>query len=248
MYKLESNIKKFNLFDDNTINEFAKIYYNKRTPQEKLQGVLDIVADQFDQLQTKDKKEFRQNIILFIRTYGFLTQIITFEDVNLEKLFIFLINLNKKLPYINTEKIDMESYVDLEFFKIQKEFEGSLSLDDKDEIVNPINITDTNIVEEDHDKISKIIKEVNDRFGTDFNEDDRNNFEKMKKKIWNDKEWNDIKLSTATETNRRLVFKKVFENALLSLVDDNLSFYEKLSKDDRKQHIQDHFYKEFNKT
>ena len=248
LYKLESNIKKFNLFDDNTINEFAKIYYNKRTPQEKLQGVLDIVADQFDQLQTKDKKEFRQNIILFIRTYGFLTQIITFEDVNLEKLFIFLINLNKKLPYINAEKIDMESYVDLEFFKIQKEFEGSLSLDDKDEIVNPINITDTNIVEEDHDKISKIIKEVNDRFGTDFNEDDRNNFEKMKKKIWNDKEWNDIKLSTATETNRRLVFKKVFENALLSLVDDNLSFYEKLSKDDRKQHIQDHFYKEFNKT
>ena len=52
----------------------------------------------------------------------------------------------------------MESYVDLEFFKIQKEFEGSLSLDDKDEIVNPI-ITDTNIVEEDHDKIQKIIKD-----------------------------------------------------------------------------------------
>ena len=70
---------------------------------------------------------------------------------------------------------------------------------------------------------------------------------KKKKKIGTIKN-NDIKLSTATETNRRLVFKKVFENALLSLVDDNLSFYEKLSKDDRKQHIQDHFYKEFNKT
>lgn len=247
LYKIETNIKKFNLFDDNTVNEFAKIYYNKQIAQEKLQGVLDTVADRFGSLQIKEKKEFRSNILLFIRTYGFLCQIITFEDVNLEKLFIFLMNLNKKLPYIDTEQVDISTYVDLEFFKIQKEFEGSLSLEDKDEVVDPITTTDSNVVEEEHDTISNIIKEVNERFGADFSEEDRNNFEKMKQKIWEDEEWNDVKSSEATETNKRLIFKKVFEKALLGLVDDNLSFYEKLSKDDRKKYIQDHLYRELNR-
>ena len=69
----------------------------------------------------------------------------------------------------------------------------------------------------------------------------------MKQKIWEDEEWNDVKSSEATETNKRLIFKRVFEKALLDLVDNNLSFYEKLSKDDLKKNIQDHLYRELNK-
>ena len=122
-----------------------------------------------------------------------------------------------------------------------------MSLEDKDEVVDPIKTTDSNVVEEEHDSISNIIKEVNERFGADFSEEDRNNFEKMKQKIWEDEEWNDVKSSEATETNKRLIFKRVFEKALLDLVDNNLSFYEKLSKDDLKKNIQDHLYRELNK-
>ena len=101
-----------------------------------------------------------------------------------------------------------------------------MSLEDKDEVVGPITTTDSNVIEEEHDTISNIIKEVNDRFGSDFSEEDKNNFEKMKQKIWEDEEWNDVKSSEATETNKRLIFNKVYEKALLGLVDDNLSFYE----------------------
>jgi len=164
----------------------------------------------------------------------------------LEKLFVFLMNLNKKLPYIETETIDIESYVDLDFFKIQKEFEGSLSLEDRDEVIDPIGPSETHVIEDEYDTLLNIIKEVNDRFGADFSEEDRNNFEKMKSKIWENEEWNNVRSSEATETNKRLIFKKVFNEALLSLVDDNLSFYEKVSEDNRKKYIQDQLYKEAN--
>ena len=164
----------------------------------------------------------------------------------MEKLFVFLMNLNKKLPYIETETIDIESYVDLDFFKIQKEFEDSLSLEDKDEVIDPIGPSETHVVEDEYDTLLNIIKEVNDRFGADFSEEDRNNFEKMKSKIWENEEWNNVRSSEATETNKRLIFKKVFNEALLSLVDDNLSFYEKVSEDNRKKYIQDQLYKEAN--
>ena len=122
-----------------------------------------------------------------------------------------------------------------------------MSLEDTDEIIDPIKSVDTNVVEEQYETISNIIKEVNERFGSDFTEEDKSNFEKMKKKIWEDDEWNNVKSSEATEVNKRLIFKKVFEKALLGLVDDNLSFYEKLSKDDRKKYIQDQLYRELNR-
>jgi len=247
LYKIENNIKKINLFTATDVNEFAKIYYNKNEIQEKLQPVLDTISDKFRSLSDKEQKEFRSNILLFIRTYGFLCQIITFKDVNLEKFFIFLINLNKKLPYVNSEKIELETYVDLEFFKIQKEFEGSLSLEDRDETIDPIKNLETHIIEEEYETISNIIKDINQRFGTDFTDEDKSNFEKIKKKIYDDKEWNNVKSSEATEVNKRLIFKKVFEKALLGLVDDNLSFYEKMSKDDRKRYIQEQLYNEFNR-
>ena len=121
-----------------------------------------------------------------------------------------------------------------------------MSLEDRDEVIDPIGPSETHVIEDEYDTLLNIIKEVNDRFGADFSEEDRNNFEKMKSKIWENEEWNNVRSSEATETNKRLIFKKVFNEALLSLVDDNLSFYEKVSEDNRKKYIQDQLYKEAN--
>ena len=121
-----------------------------------------------------------------------------------------------------------------------------MSLEDKDEVIDPIGPSEPHIAEDEYDTLLNIIREVNDRFGADFSEEDRNNFEKMKSKIWENEEWTNVRSSEATETNKRLIFKKVFNEALLSLVDDNLSFYEKVSEDNRKKYIQDQMYKEAN--
>ena len=185
---------------------------------------------------------------MFVRIYGFLSQIITFKDIELEKLYIFLTYLIKKLPYTESEKININSYVDLEFFKIQKKFEGNLTLDKSNTTIDPMKAGKIQVTEEEHDTIENIIKEINERFASDFTDDDKNNFEKMKNKIWNNKEWNEVKKSEATETNKRLIFKKIFEEALLSIVDENLSFYEKISSDNRKNFIQDKLYKEANNS
>tara|TARA_B100000963_G_scaffold358607_1_gene383661 strand:+ start:739 stop:3654 length:2916 start_codon:yes stop_codon:yes gene_type:complete len=248
LYKIEEEIKNFDLFSIENINDFLKIFYNEHEKQEKLQGILDTVSDKFRNLENSKQKEFRGYIILFVRIYGFLSQIITFKDIELEKLYIFLTYLIKKLPYTESEKININSYVDLEFFKIQKKFEGNLTLDKSNTTIDPMKAGKIQVTEEEHDTIENIIKEINERFASDFTDDDKNNFEKMKNKIWNNKEWNEVKKSEATETNKRLIFKKIFEEALLSIVDENLSFYEKISSDNRKNFIQDKLYKEANNS
>ena len=244
LYKIETKLLEFNLFDVESINAFAKIFYNPNEAKEKLQGVLDVVADKFREIDKEKKKEFRLNIISFIRTYGFLSQIISFQDINLEKLYIFLINLNKKLPYIETEKINIESYIDIEFFKIQKKFEGKIELDDKNEIVDPIENVGVSSPDDTQDSLLNIIKEINDRFHSDFSSEDKINFEIIRNKIWKNSEWLNVKTSDATETNKRLIFRKIFEKALIDTADENLPFYEKFSTDDKKRFFQDKLYNE----
>ena len=101
--------------------------------------------------------------------------------------------------------------------------------------------------EDTQDFLSNVIKEINDRFTSDFNDDDKIHLEKIKDKIWKDLEWTSIRQSDATETNKRLVFKKIFERTLIDLVDDNLGIYEKFSSDDKKNFIQEKLFNQLNK-
>ena len=55
--------------------------------------------------------------------YGYMSQIITFTDIELEKAFIFLKYLDQKLPKRDSDKFDLSNYVDLDSLRIQKSHE-----------------------------------------------------------------------------------------------------------------------------
>ena len=55
-----------------------------------LHPVLDRVVDQFKKIEDRELREdFRSKIQSFIRMYGYLSQIINFSDIELEKSFVF---------------------------------------------------------------------------------------------------------------------------------------------------------------
>lgn len=96
-----------------------------------------------------------------------------FSDVKLEKLFIFNKFLNKKLPTINDplpfnirEDVDMDSYKIVDGGQQQFDLVG-------DEGLKPASNGNTGYQEEVKAKLSQIIIELNEAFGTDFTEDDK---------------------------------------------------------------------------
>ena len=96
-------------------------------PLEELQGILDSVVIEWKTLEEEEQELFRAHIYSFIRLYGYISQIISFRDIELNKLHIFLIGLSKKLPRrIKEELSDIVSSIDLEYLKIEKKFTGML--------------------------------------------------------------------------------------------------------------------------
>jgi type I restriction enzyme R subunit len=117
-----------------------------RARDELLQPILDKAEHRFKDMRDEQgrvdidrQEDFRSMLQGFVRLYGFLSQLMTFQDRGLEKLYAFARNLNKKirqepgkLPY------DVLDAVDLDSFKIKETFRGSISLNQTDSAVKPM--------------------------------------------------------------------------------------------------------------
>ncbi len=227
-----------------------EVFYDERIPQEELQGMLDSVVEEWKKLKEEEREDFRHQIQSFIRLYGYISQIISFKDINLEKLYIFVRFLNKKLPKRLKERLtDILSAVDLEYFRIEKKHITSIPLMDEEGELQPIS-TDVGgtISDEPKDLLSHIIQVLNDNFGSDLNDDDKLNFEKIQKRLVEDEELRKVHLGDNTESNRRHVFNKIFDKILLGLVDDNLKFYKKVSEPKRNLYVKEKFYENYSKS
>jgi type I restriction enzyme R subunit len=246
LYSIEQEINKYGLFRDETVNELVERFYDDRVPNEELQPILDYVVEDWQKLDEDEREEFRHKIQSFIRLYGYISQIITFKDIKLEKLYIFLRFLNRKLPKRPKDKLtDVFSYVDLEYFRIEKKFTESISLEDKEGELQPISTDVGGTADEPTDLLSHIIQVLNDNFGSDLTDDDKVNLRKIKTKLAEDEELRKVHLGDNTESNKRFVFNQKFDKLLQGLVDDRLDFYKKLTEPKRNEYVKGKLFENY---
>ena len=248
LYSIEQEIRKYNLITVEIVNHFTKVFYDECIPQERLQGILDSVVQEWRSLTKEEREDFRHQIQSFIRLYGYISQIISFKDINLEKLYIFLRYLNRKLPKRDVDPIltDVFASVDLEYFRIEKKGESQIKLDQTDgELPSISEVTGGGIEDEPKDWLSHIIKNLNDSFGSDLTEDDRVNLEKIEKRLQVNEELKKVHLGDNTESNRKYVFKKVFDEVVLSLLEDNIDFYKTVTEKNRNEYLIDVMYQNY---
>ena len=63
-----------------------------------MNAVLDAVVERFENADEAEQEEFRGQLTAFRNLYAFLSQIIPYQDSELEKLYTFVRNLIAKLP------------------------------------------------------------------------------------------------------------------------------------------------------
>ena len=106
--------------------------------------------------------------------------------------------------------------------------------------------TETTIKEGEFSTLDKIVDEINERFNTDFSDEDKSNLNDMQSDIKNDLDWLNIENDQTTETNKRLIFKKIFKEKITELASKNFSLYNKLQNEETKQIIKNKIYSEIN--
>ena len=230
LYDLQYQLKKHEVFSDDDIDEFSRIFFNPNEELEKLQPILDKAVERWRFKHEDEQEDFRSVLQKYVRLYGFISQIATFKDIDLEKLYNFAKNLINKLP--KTKKklpYEIKEAVDLESFRIQQTFKGKIKLESEDGEAKGV-ITETIPQPPDEEEfLTKIIEALNETYGANLTEEDRLDIEFIKNKLEENEELKAVMNPRNTKENIRGKFEKIFDKLLLDFVNNKFELYKKLS-------------------
>ena len=123
--------------------------------------------------------------------------------------------------------VEIAENVNMDTYRIQQISSGSIELEKKTGELKPIGDIGTGVAGDEQEFLSKIISEVNERFGTDFTSGDKVFFAELETRLAGNET-----LSQSAKTNSKealkLVFSHIFEDQLHTMVESNFDIYKKI--------------------
>ncbi len=199
---------------------------------------LDLAVDRFSTLIEEDRFEFKDALDKFVRTYSFLSQVVSFVDPKLERDYIYCRALASRVRDASrVERLDLGEQVELSHLRTEMTFEGSLALEhDVGEVQTIFGEGMGRKTDPDLEPLSKIIDELNDRFGYDLNDRDQMLFDQIETTWLADREVVDQARSNTLE-NFRLVFDRRFLSTVVGRMDDNDAIFKKILDNDELRQV-----------
>ena len=176
--------------------------------------------------------EFRSLLTKFMNLYNLIIQVAPFIDVELHKLSVYSRFLIKKLDVSDPTGVDITDKVVLEYYKLKKTSDAeNLGLDDEEGKETGINIAGGGTVrEEETDYLSNILKNLNEKYGTEFSETEKLASEQIEHNL---KTNENLKTQAKVNTlnNFQYAYEKVFMDSVVNEYGKNKDFYGKILTD-----------------
>jgi len=222
MYEIKAELDETGIYLAEEVQRFSEIYFKPKERQSVndhkiINAALDPAVDRFKALQDANEDEaelWRGKLEAFRNLYAFLSQIIPYQDSDLERLYTFLRHLSAKLPRRRSgPSYEFDDEVRLEYYRLQKISEGSISLNEGSArpLDGPSEVG-SGALHEQPVALSRLIDLVNERFGTDFNQADQLFFDQIVEAAAQDSV-----LQRAAKVNPEDKFALVFNNMLETL-------------------------------
>lgn len=188
LYDLKHEIEQAQIIWQTEIDNFCKEYFksseiHKNKIHALLNAYIDPAVDRYKAMDTEEEQDdFKNALTEFVRAYSFLSQIIPFQDIELEKFYSYCKLLQNKLPRKHlSERFKLgNDEVALEYYRLQKTKDGSILLEPEAEYgLQPATEAGIRKDKEEKGALSEIINKINERFGTDFTEADKLFFDQV---------------------------------------------------------------------
>ena len=170
LYDRERALADCHFYSPAEVDEFVAAFYSKRTKQQGLRALLEPVVERVQAAAEEEGAEFRSALTDYIRLYAFLSQIIPFEDVELEKLYEFARNLRRLLPASREElPTEILDNIDIDSYRLRQTSAGSLTPDPRLQMLEPMLESENYGANADPvEPLSEIIQFLNEVFGDEW--------------------------------------------------------------------------------
>ncbi|MEQ3689966.1 MAG: DEAD/DEAH box helicase family protein [Flavobacterium sp.] len=248
LYDLKALIEASQIIWQTEVDNFCNVFFKSVkslnvTEQGKLNSFIDPAVERFKQLPKENSKEntvgtevtqedFKNTLQVFTRTYSFLTQIMPFTDIDLEKLFTYTRYLIKKLPRTREDdKFKLGDEVSLEYYRLQKIAEQNILLEDKSVYeLESGGSAGIRMTQEEETALSEIINVLNKKFGTEFSTADKLYFDQIYEELIAD---DSLALQAKSNTieNFKFGFEDKFLDTTISRMEQNQDIFTKMMND-----------------
>ena len=202
--QLKHQLDGMQVYHGSEVEAFAKVFYLPQARQQpgdhaRIEACLQPARDRFHGLDENDQTAFRDGLSAFVSLYAFLSQIIPYGDAELERLSSFGRLLLPSLLPARAEAIDLGDEVSLEFYRLERVSSGAILLKDPEPYVVSPSAVGTGNPEDEKAPLSEIIERLNDRFGTEFTDEDRLFFEQVRERALRDEDVRKIAVANPFE-------------------------------------------------
>ncbi len=248
LYDLKGEIEKANVIWESEINNFCNVFFKSAKSlsffeQAKLNAYIDPAVERFKQLPAENTKDdvlgnevtqenFKNTLQVFNRTYSFLTQIMPFSDVELEKLFTYTRFLLKKLPRTSEkDKFKLGDEVSLEYYRLQKISENNIIMENQSVYeLEGGGEAGIRMSKEEETALSEIINVLNKKFGTEFSTADKLYFDQIYEELIADDSLG-LQAKSNTIENFKFGFEDKFMDTTISRMEQNQDIFTKMMND-----------------
>lgn len=240
LYAIKGELDAAGIYLDEEIARFCNVYFKPKQKQSALDhqamnAALDPAVSRFKARSEESPDEaelWRGKLQAFQNLYGFLSQVIPYQDSDLERLYVFVRHLMTKLPRrASGAAYQFDDEVKLEYYRLQKISEGSIALKDGEarRLDGPAEVG-SGVLREQPVPLSQLIDVVNERFGTDFNQADQLFFDQIVEAAMGD---DGLRRAAAVNPGDKfeLLFKNVLERLFVDRMDQNEDIFVRFMND-----------------
>jgi len=226
--RLKHELDQAQVYHWGEVEAFAQVFYKppeRQSPADHahMQRHLQPAVDRFKAMEDSDKRQaFWDKLNGYVKMYAFLSQIIPYGDPELEMLYSYGRFLLPHLPLDrDATTVKLRDEVELQYYRLERIHAGPIDLTkgDPQAVKSPTDVG-TGKSKDEKAPLSEIIQVLNERFGTQFTEEDRLFFQQIKEKAIN----NDQVIQTALANpldKFELGIRKLIEDFMIERMGEN---------------------------
>lgn len=237
IYRTQKLLRAFKIYDDADIEKVNEIYFDEdKRKANKIQAAITNallpIQQKYSALNQEQRYQFRKLCRTFVKWYGYITQITRMFDKQMHKEYIFCSYLAKVVPADPAMPFDLGDRVKLEYYNLEKTYEGSIGLEKEEKgVYEPAKLKKPVKMSETLSPLQQVIEKINHQYMGNFTEGDRVVITTLHEKLKNNK-----KLMKAAKTDGRQIFEKnifpqLFDDAAQEAYVESTETYTKLFED-----------------
>ena len=234
LYKVQRELRGYRIYDDIDISKFCDIYFAKGAQGSDAQGLLASkllpAVEKYQDKSGDDRYQIRRTMRNFCKWYRYVSQVVRMFDKDLHREYIYCSFLVGMLPAEIVPMADIEKMLKLEMYKLEKTFDGDISLGEESGVYTPAEPKGASKPERKN-PLDEIIERINELYKGNFTDADRVMIGALADKLRSNTKLANMALSSDPQIFAESIFPQAFSDAAQDSYMESQETYSSLFED-----------------